>query len=240
MSEPTPPAPPPSGSSDAGPEPETTGLADCAPTEAGPAATEDTLISPPTPDPVTVEAWSDETEPIDRDPQTWRKTWVMAAILALAGIVFGAAVWFGHLAWPGSGQSSHPAPAPASSPTPTTNAPPPPAPAPAPTSAPTPAPPATTVQASPSTVPAPPPDVGISPEMVAWYDRQFIANLTYNGARITDPVALAHQAHRACAMLQKGATQGDVIQKIVAESGWNYFTATMFVSTAMSTYPSCP
>jgi Protein of unknown function (DUF732) len=75
--------------------------------------------------------------------------------------------------------------------------------------------------------------------MVAWYDRQFIANLTYNGARITDPVALAHQAHRACAMLQKGATKDDVIQKIVAESGWNHFTATMFVSTAMSTYPSC-
>ena len=238
MSEPTPSAPPPSGSSDAGPEPETTGLVDCAPTEAGSAATEDTLMSSSTPDPVTVEAWSDETEPIDRDPQTWRKTSVIAAILALAGIVMVAAVWFGHSAWPGSGQSSHPAPAPASGPTPTTNGPPPPTPARA--SAPTLAPSATTVRASPSTAQASPPDVGISPEMVAWYDRQFIANLRYNGAVITDPVALAHQAHRVCAMLQKGATRDDVIQKIVAESGWNYFTATMFVSTAMSTYPSCP
>lgn len=112
--------------------------------------------------------------------------------------------------------------------------PPPPPPAPAP------APPATTVQASPSTVQLPPPDVGISPEMVAWYDQQFIANLRYNGAVITDPVALAHQAHRVCAMLQKGTTREDVIQKIVTESGWNYFTATMFTSTAMSTYPDCP
>ena len=76
--------------------------------------------------------------------------------------------------------------------------------------------------------------------MVAWYDRQFIANLRYNGAVITDPVALAHQAHRVCAMLQKGATREDVIQKIVRESGWNYFTATVFTSTAMSTYPDCP
>ena len=77
--------------------------------------------------------------------------------------------------------------------------------------------------------------------MVAWYDRQFIANLRYNGAAtITDQVALAHQAHRVCAMLQKGATRDAVIQEIVTESGWNYFTATVFTSTAMSTYPDCP
>lgn len=41
-------------------------------------------------------------------------------------------------------------------------------------------------------------------------------------------------------MLQEDATQEDVIQKIVAESGWNYFAATIFTSTAMSTYPDCP
>lgn len=235
MSEPIPPAPPPS---DSEPEPETTGVPTGAPTEAGTTATQDTSMYTPTPEPATVEAWSDEIEPIDRDPQTWRKTWVMAAILALAGIVVGAAVWFGHWAWPRSGQrDSHPAPAPASGPMPTTNA----AAPPAPTSALAPAPPPTTVQASPSTVQTPQlPDVGISPEMIAWYDREFIANLKYNGARMTDPVVLTHEAHGVCAMLQKGATQDDVIQKIVAQSGWNYFTATIFVSTAMSTYPSCP
>jgi hypothetical protein len=240
MSEPTSPAPTPSDSSDAEPEPITTGLPDSAPTEAGPAAREGTVKSPTSSESATVEAWSDETESID-EPQTWRKTWIVAAIFAVAGIGLGAAIWFGtYQARPGPSQSdSRSTTAPAPGPTPTTNAAPPPAPAPAPAPAPSSVPPTTvTAQASP-TAQAPQPDVGISPEMVAWYDRQFIANLRYNGASITDPVALALQAHRACAMLQKGATQEDVIQKIVAESGWNYFTATMFTSTAMSTYPGC-
>ena len=130
----------------------------------------DTFISPPTPDPATVEAWSDETEPIStRDPQTWSKTWVMAAILALAGIDvlgqrFGLDTWRGQ--GPDKARIRHRNPA--SSPTPIRNWPPPPAPAPAPTSAPTPAPTCdhcagvAVNRASTATG-----IVGISPEMVA-------------------------------------------------------------------------
>lgn len=231
-----------SRSSDPGPEPITTTLPDCAPTEAGPAATE-TAVSQ-SPEATAVVAWSDETEPIDDEPETWRKTWIVAAIFAVVGIAFGGAIWLGtYLARPGTTQSNSRSTATAPSTTPTMSAAPPPESAPAPTSVPAPNSPATTVQTSPSTVPLVPPlppDVGISPEMVAWYDRQFIANLRYNGATITDSVALTHQAHRVCAMLQKGATQRAVIQQIVSESGWNYFTASMFTSTAMSTYPDCP
>lgn len=234
-------AEPPFGASDAVPEPTTTGLPECAPTEAGPKATEDTSISQRSGS-TTAEAWSEETEPLEPDSQTWRKTSVMAAIVAFVGIAVAGAVWFAHLAL--SKGDPRMTRALATSPTPTMSAAPPPAPTPTPTPTPTsvaaPSSPATTVQASPSTVQPPAPDVGISPEMVAWYDRQFIANLRYNGAAIADPVALAHQAHRVCAMLQKGATRDDVIQQIVAASGWNYFTATMFTSTAMSTYPDCP
>jgi hypothetical protein len=80
----------------------------------------------------------------------------------------------------------------------------------------------------------------MSPEMVAWYDRQFIANLRYNGWSVTNPVALNREAHKVCALLQKGATPADVENKMVAEVGITWNVAQQFTSTAMSTYPSCP
>jgi hypothetical protein len=76
--------------------------------------------------------------------------------------------------------------------------------------------------------------------MVAWYDRQFIANLRYNGWVITNPVAMSRGAHKVCAMLQQGAAPGDVNSKMVAEVGIALNVAQQFTSTAMSTYPSCP
>ena len=65
-------------------------------------------------------------------------------------------------------------------------------------------------------------------------------NLRYNGWNITDPVAMSREAHKVCAMLQRGAAPGDVNNKLVAEVGIALNMAQQFTSTAMSTYPDCP
>jgi hypothetical protein len=225
------------GSSDAGPEPTTTGVTDFStPAAVGPAATEDASISP-TCEPPTVRAWSDETEPIDRDRLPWRKTWVMAAILVLAPIAVGAVVWLGYLAWPRASQSDSPSAAPPS-PTPTTNAAPPPLPV--PTSAQ--APPATvTVPGPPSTLQASPtPNAGIPMEVVAAYDRQFLNNMVAKGWIITNPEAMVKNAHRTCALFQRGVAQEEVNRQLVIGTGMTMYEAAQFSSTAMVTYPDCP
>jgi Protein of unknown function (DUF732) len=183
----------------------------------------------PTCESPTVEAWSDETEPRDGDRQPWRKTWVMAAILALAAIAVGAAVWFGYLAWPRAGQSDSPSAA-APSPTPTTNAAPPPAPV--PTSAQ--APPTSIVQTSP------PPNAGIPMEVVAAYDRQFLNNMVAKGWIITNPQAMVKNAHRTCALFQKRVPREEVNRQLVTGTGMTMYEAAQFSSTAMLTYPDCP
>lgn len=222
------PTPSTSGSSDVGPERISTGVQDySAPTDAGPTATEDTSISPVC-ESATVEAWSDETEPIDGDRQSWRKTWVITTVLALAAIAVGAAVWFGYLTWPGAGHS----------PTLTTNAAPPPAPV--PTSAQ--APPATAVaQPPPSTVHASPtPNLGIPMEVVATYDQQFLNNMVAKGWTITNPEAMVKNAHRTCALFQKGVAPEEVNRQLVTGTGMTMYEAVQFSSTAMLTYPDCP
>jgi len=224
MGELTAPTPSTSGSSEVGPEPITTGVPHfSAPSEAGPAAT--------------FEARSDETEPIDDDRQSWRKTWVIATILALAAIAVGAAEWFGYLAWPRAGHSDSPSAA-VPSPTLATNAAPPLAPM--PTSAQ--APPATAVvQPPPSTVhPSPTPNVGIPMEVVAAYDRQFLNNMVAKGWIITNPEAMVKNAHKTCALFQKGVAPDEVNRQLVTGTGMTRFEAAQFSSTATLTYPDCP
>jgi hypothetical protein len=228
-------APTPStpGSSDVGPEPLTAGVAGIsAPTEARPAPTEETPIC----ESATVEAWSGETEPIGGDRQSRRKTWVIAAIVTLAAIVVAAAVWFGYLAWPRASQSDSPSAAPSPTPTPSAA----PAPAPMPTSAQ--APPATvTVQPPPPTAQASlTPNVGIPMEVVATYDRQFLNNMVAKGWIITNPEAMVKNAHRTCALFQKGVAPDEVNRQLVIGTGMTMYEAVQFSSTAMLTYPDCP
>ena len=160
-----------------------------------------------------------------------------SAILALAAIAVGAAAWFGYLAWPRAGHSDSPSAA-APSPTLTTNAAPPPAPM--PTSAQ--APPATvTEQLPPSTVHASPtPNVGIPMEVVATYDRHFLHNMVTKGWIITNPEAMVKNAHRTCALFQKGLAPEEVNRQLVTGTGMTMYEAVQFSSTAMLTYPDCP
>lgn len=113
-------------------------------------------------------------------------------------------------------------------------------PPPPPTSAPPPPPPVTVT----STVAAPAPttsprDGGFTPEDIAPYDRQFVANLRALNWVIVNEQVLARDAHRVCWRLEQGATPWAVQQEMV-DAGRPLSDAQMFVVTAMQTYPSCP
>jgi hypothetical protein len=76
-------------------------------------------------------------------------------------------------------------------------------------------------------------------EQLAAYDRQFVANLQARGWAVWDPLAITHQAHRVCAMLQRGASPQWVVQQLIGPTT-PLSDAQSFVTTAMLTYPGCP
>ena len=84
-----------------------------------------------------------------------------------------------------------------------------------------------------------PPPAGITVEQLAAYDRQFVANLQARGWAVWDPLAITHQAHRVCAMLQRGASPQWVVQQLIGPTT-PLSDAQSFVTTAMLTYPGCP
>lgn len=92
--------------------------------------------------------------------------------------------------------------------------------------------------AQPATTVAPPPTVG-AVDIVAYYDRQFMAKMIGMGWTITDPVAFTQNAHQVCRMFSQGADPTYVNGQLVG-IGMTYSDALMFSSTAMLTYPDCP
>jgi hypothetical protein len=114
------------------------------------------------------------------------------------------------------------------------------------------APTTVTVQASPTvTVPAPPPAQTIEakptrtippPDEVAFYDQQFINQMTAQGWTDINPTQFTHKAHEVCGEFQRGYSPAYVNQKLVDENNGelSMHGAQVFTSTAMLTYPNCP
>lgn len=91
------------------------------------------------------------------------------------------------------------------------------------------------------TVAATPVTPGIlPPEVVAAYDRQFIAQLRGEGWAIWDEGTMTRNAHVACAMFQNGAPAEFVNNELSAKTGMPMDAALMFTSAAMLIYPNCP
>lgn len=121
-----------------------------------------------------------------------------------------------------------------------------------PVAAPPPAPPPVTittvvVQAPPTTAQTQAPVAntgGISPQLMAVYDRQFVANMQPHmqavGSSVEDADLMAFRAHQTCAKLQQGYTDGALTQQLMTEFGLVPSLANAFVRTAMATYPDCP
>ncbi len=114
-----------------------------------------------------------------------------------------------------------------------------------PAPAPRPVPPVTvTVQAAPKTVQTPPSTFGqnpttLSPQGVAAYDRVFIANLQSEGWTITDPAAMAKNAHIVCGMFAQGDPVEYVNQQLAQRAEVSDTAALLFTSEAMVVYPGC-
>lgn len=116
--------------------------------------------------------------------------------------------------------------------------------------APPPSPPPVTVttvvvQAPPTQTQAPAANPGaISPQLMAVYDRQFIANMQPHmqavGSVVEDADLMAYRAHQTCAKLQQGHTDGALAQQLMTEFGLVPSLANAFIRTAMMTYPNCP
>lgn len=80
----------------------------------------------------------------------------------------------------------------------------------------------------------------LSPEMVAAYDRQFIANVQAGGGIVLNPAELTRDAHLTCAYLQQGKSVAELNQMYANASGRGLADAQAFNSLVMATYPDCP
>lgn len=105
-----------------------------------------------------------------------------------------------------------------------------------------------TVTATPEVVPttvetvaATPVTPGIlPPEVLAAYDRQFLAQLRSESWVIWDADLMTRQAHGVCAMLQQGAPPQVVSSELSSRSGMPLDSAVSMTRTAMFIYPNCP
>lgn len=90
--------------------------------------------------------------------------------------------------------------------------------------------------------PPPPPAAapGLTPELLAAFDQQFIANLQADHWTITDATLITQNGHKVCALLQQGATPQMIAQRLVEAASLDPTEAQSFVVTAMATYPDCP
>ena len=77
-------------------------------------------------------------------------------------------------------------------------------------------------------------------EVVATYDRQFLNNMVAKGWIITNPEAMVKNAHRTCALFQRGVAPEEVNRQLVIGTGMTMYEAAQFSSTATLTYPDCP
>lgn len=107
---------------------------------------------------------------------------------------------------------------------------------------PRPTPPPTDVEtAALRKLPPPAPDPPQIPmDVVAAYDRQFIAVMAAKGWVITDPSTMTFRAHQVCAMLQQGMSRETVSDEMSREFGITLVGARQFTSVASATYPDCP
>src|SRR5437762_2373981 len=80
---------------------------------------------------------------------------------------------------------------------------------------------------------------GVSPQLMAVYDRQFVANMQPHmqavGSSVEDADLMAFRAHQTCAKLQQGYTDGSLAQQLMTEFGLVPSLANAFVRTAMAT-----